>query len=42
MLFMVQCFDKPDHLAVRMATRPDHLAYLKSKVDHVIVAGALP
>lgn len=29
MLFAFICTDKPDHLAVRMETRPDHLAYLK-------------
>jgi uncharacterized protein YciI len=29
MLFAFICNDKPDHLAVRTATRPDHLAYLK-------------
>jgi uncharacterized protein YciI len=29
MLFALICNDKPDHLAVRTATRPDHLAYLE-------------
>jgi uncharacterized protein YciI len=29
MLFALICTDKPDRLAVRMNTRPDHLAYLR-------------
>ena len=37
MLFAFICNDKPDHLAVRTATRPDHLAYLK----HLNSKGAL-
>ena len=41
MLFMVQCFDKPDSLALRMATRPAHVEYVKSRIGHVIIAGAL-
>lgn len=41
MLFMVQCFDKPDSLALRMATRPAHVEYVKSRIEHVIIAGAL-
>lgn len=28
MLFAVICKDKPDHLEVRKANRPDHVAYL--------------
>ncbi len=28
MLFAITCLDKPDSLALRMATRPDHVAYL--------------
>lgn len=41
MLFMVQCFDKKDHLEMRKATRPDHLQYLQGRLDHVVMAGAL-
>jgi uncharacterized protein YciI len=29
MLFALICTDKPDHLSVRIDTRPDHLAYLQ-------------
>lgn len=28
MLYALLCTDKPDHLPVRLANRPDHLAYL--------------
>ena len=28
MLFAFLCKDKPDHLPVRLATRPDHVAFL--------------
>ncbi len=31
MLFAITCLDKPDSLALRMTTRPDHLAYLAGK-----------
>jgi uncharacterized protein YciI len=41
MLFMVQCLDKPDHLELRMATRPAHVDYVKSRLEHVVIAGAL-
>jgi uncharacterized protein len=30
MLFALICTDKPDHLEVRMANRPAHLAFLES------------
>ncbi|WP_127597913.1 YciI-like protein [Nitratireductor alexandrii] len=29
MLFALICTDKPDHLQVRLDTRPDHVAYLE-------------
>ncbi|HTK36178.1 MAG TPA: YciI family protein [Caulobacteraceae bacterium] len=29
-LFVIHCNDKPDSLALRLATRPEHLAYLKT------------
>ena len=38
-MFMVQCLDKPDSLALRMANRPAHLDHVKSKIAHVIIAG---
>jgi len=41
MLFMVQCLDKPESLALRQATRPAHLEYVKARIDHVVIAGAL-
>ena len=30
-LFVISCIDKPDSLALRMATRPAHLAYAHSE-----------
>lgn len=33
MLFALLCNDKPDHLQVRLDTRPAHLDYLKSLGD---------
>ena len=41
MLFMVQCLDKPESLALRQATRPAHLDYVKARIDHIVIAGAL-
>ncbi len=41
MLFMVHCLDKPDSLALRQATRPAHIDYVKARIDHVMIAGAL-
>ena len=29
-LFAINCFDKADSLQLRLATRPDHVAYLKA------------
>ena len=40
-MFMVQCLDKPESLALRQATRPAHLDYVKARIDHIVVAGAL-
>lgn len=39
MLFAVICTDKPDSLAIRKANRPEHLAYLKSLGDTLVLAG---
>lgn len=41
MMFMVQCLDKPDSLALRQETRPAHLEHLKGYLTHVIAAGPL-
>ena len=30
-LYVISCIDKPDSLALRMATRPAHLAYAHSE-----------
>lgn len=38
MLFAVMCDDKPGGLAIRMANRPDHVAYLKGS-GPVVQAG---
>ncbi len=39
MLFMIFCVDKPDHAALRAATRPAHLAYAKGLGDALRLAG---
>ena len=39
MLFALICTDKPASLEVRVATRPDHVAYLKSLGDKLKFAG---
>jgi uncharacterized protein len=39
MLFALICTDKLDSLAVRMAHRTDHIAYLKSLGEALIFAG---
>lgn len=39
MLFAAMCHDKPDHLAVRLATRDAHVAWLKSLGGKVRIAG---
>ncbi len=39
MLFALICTDKPDSLALRMANRPEHLAYLESLGDTLVFAG---
>ena len=35
MLYAVICTDKPDSLALRMANRPEHVAYLESLGDRL-------
>lgn len=39
MLFALLCNDKPDHLQVRLDTRPAHLDYLKGLGDELKFAG---
>lgn len=39
MYFAVVCRDKPDGLALRAATRPDHLAYLEPFKSSILFAG---
>jgi len=40
-LFVLTCHDKPDALALRMATREEHLAYLQPQSDILKLAGPL-
>ena len=39
MLYVIHCFDKADHLQVRMDNRPAHVDYLKSFGDKLYAAG---
>jgi uncharacterized protein YciI len=41
MLFAIYNLDKPDSLALRAATRPDHLAFLDRFTDRVLSGGAI-
>ena len=40
-LFVLTCLDKPGALALRMANRETHLAYVHSRMDMVKAAGPL-
>ena len=40
-LFMLACFDKPNSLDLRMATREAHLAYVRQQGDLVKLAGPM-
>ena len=40
-LFMLACFDKPDSLDLRMATREAHLAYVRENLAQVKLAGPM-
>ncbi|THD58287.1 YciI family protein [Phenylobacterium sp.] len=40
-LFMLACFDKPNSLDLRMATREAHLAYVRENAAMVKLAGPL-
>jgi hypothetical protein len=39
MLYAVICTDKPDSLAIRKANRPDHVEFLQSLGDRLVLAG---
>lgn len=39
--FAIHCIDKPDSAELRAATRAEHLAYIGTVADHVLVAGPL-
>src|SRR5680860_1336714 len=39
MLYALICTDKPDSLGIRMANRPDHVAYLENLGDTLVFAG---
>ena len=39
MLFALICTDKPGSLALRKANRPEHLAYLESLGETLVLAG---
>jgi uncharacterized protein YciI len=39
MLFAFICTDKPNSLAIRKANRPDHVSYLQSLGDALVLAG---
>ena len=39
--FAIHCIDKPFQRELRAATRPEHLAYLETALDRILVAGPL-
>lgn len=39
MFYIIHCFDKPDHLQVRLDNRPAHVDYLKSFREKLYAAG---
>jgi len=40
MLYAIYCIDKPNSMDLRMAHRPAHVDYLKSREDQILVGGA--
>ncbi len=40
-MFMVLCLDKPGHLEVRKANRDAHLAWLRQRIEKVVIGGPL-
>ncbi len=41
MLFALICTDRPASLDLRLATRPDHLAFLETYASKIVQGGAL-
>ena len=41
MYFSIYAKDKPDHLSVRMETRPKHVEYLKEHADKMLAFGPM-
>ncbi len=41
MLFVLVCTDKPGSLDLRLATRPQHLAYLETYQSKIVQAGGM-
>jgi uncharacterized protein YciI len=41
MLFVLVCTDKPGCLDLRLASRPQHLAYLETYMSRLVQAGAM-
>ena len=41
MLFVLICTDKPGSLDLRLATRPQHMAYLETYKSRIVQAGPL-
>ena len=39
MIYALICTDKPDSLAIRKANRPEHVDYLQSLSDRLVLAG---
>ncbi len=39
MLFLIVCRDKPGCLDMRLATRPQHIAYLQTYAERLVQAG---
>jgi uncharacterized protein len=39
MLYALICTDKPDSLGIRKANRPEHVEYLQSLDDRLVLAG---
>ncbi len=39
MLFLALCYDKPDHVDLRLSTRPAHLAFLDKHAAQVKLGG---
>jgi len=41
MLFVITCLDKPESSALRAATRPAHLDYIRAQAGRIAIAGPL-